>query len=92
MLKYKIFLKKSKPTVDTNDVATEPNLEGISQAVDGTDDSGKHKDGTDRFNSFDDEGFEVQSEANSSSSDAEFDSHSDNEEEECLDSRRNCSW
>lgn len=84
-VKIQDISQKSKPTVDINDVATEPNLEGIAQAVDGTD-SGQHKDGTDRFNSFDDEGFEVQSEANSSSSDAEFDSDSDSEEEECLDS------
>lgn len=84
-VKIQDISQKSKSTVDINDVATEPNLEGIAQAVDGTD-SGQHKDGTDRFNSFDDEGFEVQSEANSSSSDAEFDSDSDSEEEECLDS------
>lgn len=76
---------KKKGTVDINYVANEPNLEGIAQAVDGTDDNGQHKDETDRFNSFDDEGFEVLSEANSVSSDAEFDSDSDIEEE-CLDS------
>lgn len=77
--------QKTKATVDINYVANEPNLEGIAQAVDGTDDNGHHKDETDRFNSFDDEGFEVLSEANSVSSDAEFDSDSDIEEE-CLDS------
>jgi len=78
--------QKSKPTVDINYVANEPSLEGIAQAVDGTDDNGQHKDGTDRFNSFDDDGSEVQSEANLASSDAEFDSDSDSEEEECIDS------
>jgi hypothetical protein len=47
--------QKSKPTEDMNYVANEPSLEGIAQVVDGTNDNGQHKDGTDRFNSFDDE-------------------------------------
>jgi hypothetical protein len=50
MLKYKVFLKKSKPTDNINYVVNEPSLEGIAQVVDGTNDNGQHKDGTDRFN------------------------------------------
>ena len=49
--------QKSKGTVNINYVANEPNLEGIAQAVDCIDDDEEHRDGSDRFNSFDDEGF-----------------------------------
>ncbi|KAH9313575.1 hypothetical protein KI387_022202, partial [Taxus chinensis] len=96
----KAFLKRNKSSAktwgipqitrlsaDVDSSANQPDLEVISQAVDAADDNELSNRGFDRFNTYDDDGFDDTLQENSESSDTDFDSYSDSdsEEEEFLD-------